>query len=385
MNEYQTKIFTELMQLCATNEAFFFKDTPLDDSIFRVFTYRLASYSDFLLPSARECRGIMFEVDKAGNPVRLACLTPSKFFNLGENPLTIGLDLSADNVDGIMDKMDGSIISTFIHKGQLRLKSKTSLSSEHVAMAMSYLQRPENEAFAVYLQGVTNMGYSIHMELTSPVLRIVLGYQDINLTILSGRNVYSGDLLVKQDIQKFGECNPLTVEFLARWVPEFKVDDVETFVAGVPAMTGIEGYVIRLNSGEHVKLKCDWYCVLHHTKDSVSSPRRLFECIVNEAADDLKAMFVEDPITLKRIAEMEGKVTKQYNHMLAEISGFYEENKDLDRKSYAIKAQGCANNLMGLKMSLYLKRPIDFKEFAIKHPELFNINKDEVYEDVVVE
>ena len=83
MNEFQTKLYNELLELTGTNEAFFFKDQVLDDITYRVFAYRLASYSDFLLPSALECRGIMFEM-KDGNPIRLAAMPMEKFFNDGE-------------------------------------------------------------------------------------------------------------------------------------------------------------------------------------------------------------------------------------------------------------------------------------------------------------
>ena len=94
MNTYQTKLFNELMTLVEGNEGFFFNDWELEEFHFRNFAYRLASYTDFLEPSALECRGHMFEIDKDGNPIRLASLPPAKFFNHLENPFTMDLDLS---------------------------------------------------------------------------------------------------------------------------------------------------------------------------------------------------------------------------------------------------------------------------------------------------
>jgi Straboviridae RNA ligase 1 len=89
MNEYQTKLYNDLMTLCDTSESFFFKDEPIGHNkygfkTFRIFNYRLCSYSDFLNESALECRGIMFEVDLKGNPIRLASLPMNKFFNYRE-------------------------------------------------------------------------------------------------------------------------------------------------------------------------------------------------------------------------------------------------------------------------------------------------------------
>lgn len=87
MNQYQLELYENLMALCAKSEAFSFKDFKLDTRTYRIFTYRLASYSDFLNPGALECRGAMFEInDFFGEivPENLASLPPHKFFNWEE-------------------------------------------------------------------------------------------------------------------------------------------------------------------------------------------------------------------------------------------------------------------------------------------------------------
>lgn len=404
MNDFQITLYNDMKRLVETNEAFFTKIQTLDGVTYQVFNYRLATYTDFLNPGARETRGIMFEVDSEGNPVRLACFMPQKFFNLGEG-LAANVDMSDDNIDGIMDKMDGSILSTFMHMGHLALKSKTSLISEHVGVATKWLN--EHEDFKWALGVFTNHGYSVHMELTSPLLRIVLGYDEVNMTILSMREIATGKVVTYQnflehfDAKKHADggilANPAAaLELLNRWVPDLSVNQmlkaaqesnpdvksVKDLVAAAKSMTGIEGYVIRLKDGEHVKIKTDWYCALHHTKDSVSAPRRLFECIINEGVDDLKGMFSEDIVTIKRIIDMETKVVRIYNGIIAEVERFYAENKDLVRKDYAIKATGLADGLMSLKMNLYQGKENDYKEFALKHIEMFDINATEVYETV---
>ena len=61
-------------------------------------------------------------------------------------------------------------------------------------------------------------------------------------------------------------------------------------------MQNIEGYVIRLASGQRVKIKTAWYLALHHTKDSINSPRRLFEAVLEEATDDMRSLFYDDKL-----------------------------------------------------------------------------------------
>lgn len=393
LNDFQKQLYNDLKNLVETNEAFLTKIQTLDNVEYQVFDYRLATHTDFLNRNARESRGIMFELDENREPIRLACFMPQKFFNYGEGD-TLKLDISDDQIDGVMDKLDGSIISTFIHKGELRLKSKTSLHSDHAKEATAWLNKPENITFKYLLQAYTHNGYAVHMELTSPMLRIVVGYEDVKLTVLSMRDNATGELTTRTDLY---QNNPQTKEFLKYWVTEYTPEQVrgmttvidptapvsvKGFIGTVKAATGIEGYIVRLKNGEHLKIKCDWYCALHHTKDSVSAPRRLFECVINGGSDDLKGMFGDDQITIKRILDMEEKVKTVYNRIVKTVEDFYEANKDLSRKDYAIKASGEADDLMSLKMNLYQGKENDYKAFCLKHIELFGVNVHQVYETV---
>lgn len=84
-------LYIDLMRLAETNEAFYFKDFPAHNSgVYRIFNYRLAQYSDWLLPSALEASGIMFHV--LDDVVTLVCRPMEKFFNDYENPLAENLD-----------------------------------------------------------------------------------------------------------------------------------------------------------------------------------------------------------------------------------------------------------------------------------------------------
>lgn len=85
MNEYQHKLYQDLLKLCDESEAFYYVDQDLDETHYRIFSYRLASYTEFLKPNALECRGHMFEIDQNGMPLRLVALPFAKFFNLGEH------------------------------------------------------------------------------------------------------------------------------------------------------------------------------------------------------------------------------------------------------------------------------------------------------------
>ena len=155
MNDFQHTLYNDLLKLTQTNEAFFYKDQELDDQTYRVFSYRLASYTDFLAPNSLECRGVMFRIIDE-KPVELSALPMEKFFNDQENPFTIGLNYN--NIKQVTLKMDGSLMSTYIHNGQLRIKSKTALGSDHAINAMRWLDLPENAEYKKQLLTLTRYG-----------------------------------------------------------------------------------------------------------------------------------------------------------------------------------------------------------------------------------
>lgn len=384
MNIREQEIYNNLLALVTSNETFYYQDFTLDNKIYRIFNYRLASYTNFLAPDAKECRGIMFELNVDGSLYRLACRPPEKFWNYLECPATMNIDLT-DVVD-IELKVDGSLISTYMHNGDLRLKSKGSLSSQQANDAMAWLFHTENKNLYSLLKQSSTDGYTVNCEWLSPNNRIVIGYEKDELKVLNIRNMIDGsylsynELLVRR-FPTFGSGN-LSSSLCDYWTDKIKVDNPIAFVASIPDMTdNIEGYVLLMASGQRMKIKTKKYLALHHTKDSINSRRRLFECIIQETADDLKAMFFDDQIALKLISDMEDLVLPKFNAFVKQVEDFYEANKGLDRKSYAIKGQQELKNTFSLAMSKYLGKEVNFKEWAVKHIEHFGV-KDEVLRTV---
>lgn len=364
MTQYPLDMFYALEHLVDTNEAFYHQDFSLDGALYRIYNYRLASFTDFEQPFGRECRGHMFEVTEDGHPIRLAALPMEKFHNLNECPTTMNLDLT--DIDEILAKADGSLMSTYDHAGEMRIKSKGSISSEQCIAAMEWIYRDENREFRSAIQFVEGEGYTVNMEWCSPIHRIVIGYTKPQLTVLNARDRKTGEYMPYHMIQAYFGGN--TVERVV-------VKDPVAFVTSIPTMTDdIEGYVVRMKSGQRVKIKTEKYLSLHHAKDSVNNPRRLYEAILDEGIDDLRSMFYTDVVAMKMIDEMQIKVDHCYNSMVNIVEKFYESNKHLDRKDYAIKGQSALSRLyFGLAMTRYLEKPVDYKAFMKKSYAAFGV------------
>ena len=363
LNLRQSDLYRNLMALAA-GEAFYFADFQHDDgSTLRIFNYRLASYTDFLQPDALECRGHMFHVDNEGNAVELLSWPPEKFFNYCENNFTMDLDLS--QVDEVYDKLDGSLISTYTLGDVLMLKSKGSISSEQAVDAMSWLK--EHPVFLEALRGATINGYTVNCEWVSPLNRIVIGYIEPSLKVLSARSRLDGSYVsYTQLVDTFDAHNV---------VKQVDVSDPVAFVASVPDMLGdIEGFVVKLKSGQRFKVKTNKYLSLHHAKDSVNNPRRLFECILEEGIDDLRSMFHTDAVAIMMIDQMQIKVDHLFNAMVKEVEGFFDVNKDLSRKDYAIKAKTEVTEMFFSRaMNKYLGKDPEYKDFLKKRYKSFGV------------
>lgn len=383
MNPRQIELWFNLMNLVNTNESFYFVDKKLDDVWYRCFSYRLANYSDFLNPDALECRGHLFEIAKSQYendlsviPIRLACWPIQKFFNLNENPMTMNLDL--DNINTIASKADGSLISTFLHNNELRLKSKTSLESEQALDAMEWLNLEQNIKFKEELYILTKLNFTINLEWCSRKNQIVLGYDTPKLIILNVRDNENGKYVhkylryIKENGHELLLCS--YQEICNNWVIYEQPEDPKNFILNVVNMKNIEGFVVKLTNGLMFKVKTDWYCDRHKAKDSINNQRQLFEAVINEVTDDLRQLFVNDSYALMKITEMEEHVKNIFTKTIHIVENFYNTNKHLNRKDYAILGQQSLEpKEFNLVMMKYIGKEVDIKEWMKKNFDSFEL------------
>jgi T4 RnlA family RNA ligase len=360
MNQQQ-QLYANLMRLVEINEAFYYVDHPLNSCIYRVFTYRLASYTDFLEPDALESRGHMFRLDLDGNMLELASWSLEKFFNYEENPMTMDLDLS--DVKFIHEKRDGSLITTYDHEGKVCVKSKTALASDQALDANRILYG--DPYLLTVATGFTLADNTVIMEYTSPENRIVLPYQTHELKILAVRDNHTGEY-VDYDFL-YSEYGDLMTR---NHTDEFDLTDMEAGVQSIYDMKGIEGFVIGLGSGQRFKVKTAEYFALHRAKDSIQSDKRLFEVALNDATDDLRTMFHDDQYTLDRITKMEALVMPLYNHLVASTEAYHNDNKHLSQKDYAVKGQKVLDRVgFHLSMQLFNGKIPDYKGMIMRNHE----------------
>lgn len=361
-------LYNNLLALCASSDAFYYVDVVRCGVSYRIFNYRLASYSDFQRVGAIECRGHTFRCDDG--IWHLASLPSSKFFNYAEH-VGWGETIDLNKISMVMDKADGSLISTvFGPSGDVFLKSKGSFISSQAIDATAYVAS-HAEFWDTVVHVATKLNYTVNFELVGPNNQIVLGYTDEKLIVLNARHMISGEYMAYSELENFFGDNVIDVYELP--------DDPTAFLSHIETTSDkIEGVVFVCN-GVLYKHKNARYISLHHIKDSINNERRLWEACVNETADDLRALFVDDPVSIAKIIDMEEKAAKVYNHADKVVNEFYNENKELDRKSYAIKGQAelVKDGLFSLAMNLYLGKSLNLKDFLVKNYKKYGIKDEE--------
>lgn len=366
------ELYNRLMNLTQISEVFFYQDSVSSaGGKYRVFSYRLASYNDFQHEDSMEARGIMFEIDEHDDFVRLVARPTKKFFNAYENPAVMyDRRTRASSIAYAMDKLDGSVISTYRDiDNEIYTKSNTTLHSDHAIKSTRMLRED-----AVLLSAVEEAdadGWTVTMEFTSPEHRIVLPYQEDKLTVLNLRHRYNGDMMFGNEMKirypGLFERSVFVDGTIISTLP--KREFLHDIVSDIRAMTGIEGYVLVFEDGGMCKVKTDWYCILHVTRENVIVESDLYKAIVTGTSDDLKQMYRNDPYAIKKIEKMEQNIFMCYNLLVQDVEAFVAAHKHLDRKAFAAVVNSSLSrelNRQGLAYVLYSGREPDYKEVLLK-------------------
>ncbi|MDD3263453.1 MAG: RNA ligase [Candidatus Nanoarchaeia archaeon] len=339
--------YDECMSLVESNpDAFITKDENVDGIDVTTFGYRLASYSDFTLNGARNMRGITFRKDTK----KLIALPFHKFFNYNENPYTMDESIKNKNIVRITEKYDGSLIYFFIINGKLYAKTKMNCFSEQSEWAMKIV-----ENISLLKKGIIdliNKGFTPMFEFISPRNQIVILYSSEELVYLGARNMNTGEYNFEY---KMKDCKN------AEYLP---FDSIETLNKILKDYYGHEGVVVTFEDGDMVKFKTSEYFNLHKVKENIYNEKAIANLILNEKIDDIKAAFSTSKELVDYIEDMEFKIKKHYFKLINHAQKFYNFNKELDRKNYAINGQKELSKIeFGLAMEFYLNGMYDIEKF----------------------
>ena len=301
----------------------------------------------------RECRGLIFDLDG-----RLVSRPFHKFFNVGERDETQQHLLDLSRPHKILEKLDGSMIRPIPFASGYRLATKAGVTDVALQSEVFVAERPEYDEF---IRHELSHGHTPIFEWCSRKQRIVLDYPEDRLVLTAIRVNDTGEYLSLDWAREFIAANK-----------EFRgVEVVQEFPAGVDSMTRllaqadgdeqIEGWIIRFDDGHMVKLKADWYVLRHKSKDQLSREKNVVAMIAGEAADDVKALLIEED--RKRLEQFSEQFWQGFNayvrDLVARIDALKAEAGG-DRKTFAVEhSRKLQQSEIAIAFGTFDGRPVD--------------------------
>ena len=321
-------LFNDLKNLVLDDDTPFYSSIQIGDdgATYEIFSYHFTDRDSWLLPSALEARGIMFETTESGEFIRIASRPMQKFFNHSHASGQGEVDfIEYGEPCHVMHKADGSLISSYLDSdGSIRLKSKGSIGSDY-AMLAEKLMFGKIELFD-FVTWCERDGYTVNMELVSPdpKFRIVLHYPEAKLIVLNVRHRETGEYMDMKSIPS---------EFFSGFADASALEHLHV-------VKGIEGYVCIDDNNNWWKEKAMWYLERHRAKDFINQPNAFVQLVLKDEADDVFALLADQPEVLAEMQALQHKVITVANRYVNSVTKYWQENKDLIRKAYAIKGKG---------------------------------------------
>lgn len=334
---FKIPTYEEAVQMCANNPAVFQETRSIvGDYEVSMFNYFLARYSDFkeqLDLGSLEMRGLTF-IHHNGESKPFIAL--HKFFNVNENESTLLDNVKHLRVSRAYEKLDGSLISfVLLPNGRVLAKSKMSFTSDQAVKAQAILDGDTRLYSTIY-----NMlldGKMPIMEITGYDNQVVVSYEhEASLSLLHVRDMNTGEYLV----------NNKDMYWLDR-VHQYHNTSLESYIRSMENMTNQEGYVLVLENGQFVKLKCPWYLALHGTVgDTKVSTKRVVECILNETLDDVYSALDSKSQKYQAVLRIEDAFHDRLAELLNQATAMltYKEVNKLDRKGFAMTYSAGSND-----------------------------------------
>jgi len=291
----------------------------------------------------RECRGITFDTATG----KVISRKYHKFFNLGERAETLPTAIDWSKPYRRFKKLDGSMITPLLIRGEVRFCTKMGLTGVAAPVDAWAEDRVEYHEFCKYWM---SQGKTPIFEWCSRIQRIVIDYPVTQLILTAIRDNESGEYMDALELKEEAASYGIPVCSFSHEQTGLDEDVVEE----IRAIEGEEGDVFRWADGTMIKLKGEWYSLLHRTLDHLHHEKDVIRLILDEKLDDVKPFLPED---LVKASEDFAKsiflgIKKMASDLYWEVQADYD-NLNRSKKKFAGKVIGANDGLRGFKFSTW--------------------------------
>ena len=282
-----------------------------------------------------ECRGLAF--DKSG---KLISRPLHKFFNVGEREQTLEKNIDWSRPHLVMEKLDGSMVRSMYFEDGFRLGTRAGVTG-HSCAAEDYMVSRKDIQYRPFMDRLYSMGYTCSFEFFSRKTMIVIDYQDSFMKLLACRHINHGHYMdYDQMVNIANQYNVPVVNQVS-----VELSEPSAFLAKTKLEKESEGYIIRFNDGQTVKVKNDWYVQLHSIVSGLNQERNIVRHLLDNELDDILPKLPESRRDyLEKFSNdfwvfykgLKGQVMKSWSNVLESIPEESPNRKDF---ALAIKKQ----------------------------------------------
>jgi len=258
-----------------------------------IFNYLIAMPASFPEPTTgdaaldrdfailRECRGLTFDLGTGLVTARKF----HKFFNVGEKDETAPHHVDWSRPHLVLHKLDGSMLTPLIGSSG-RVSWHTRLGATENAAVVSDFVDAATPRYAAFALAMGEQGQTPIFEWCSRQHRVIVDYPQDRLVLTAVRDNRSGIYL--SHAAMVGMASHFAVPVVS--VLPDPVTNIEAFRTAIEERAEIEGYVVRFDDGHMLKLKVPWYALRHRSKAQLQQERDVWDLVLNDRADDIKAL-----------------------------------------------------------------------------------------------
>lgn len=335
---YSLPSYEEAVEMCNKSDSVFYETkTNVDGFPISIFNYRLAQYSDFVLPlenkpdvSAFEMRGLTFVFNKDGSLYKRFVLL-EKFFNLNQVRNSMYSVVKDYKIRYVNNKEDGSIASFIqLPNGKIVGRSKMGFDNDQ-ANGINKIYKTNGDVNK-FVSWCLNSDIVPIFEYVAPHNRIVLRYSQEELILLRLRDNKTGRHIdIKDHLDKIGNIK------IAPFEDDHTLDDL---IEKSKTEAEREGWIVQFDNDHMVKIKTDWYCQRHGLlTNDIYREHIIIGYILDDKIDDILGQIPEDEKEAhQRIQKIISIVKQKINKLVSEINLAYSEfvKSGSDKRDYAI-------------------------------------------------
>lgn len=241
-------------------------------------------------PIVMECRSLILE---AGT-LKVVSRSFDRFFNYGE-ALNVMPEIDWNKAVAY-EKVDGSLIKIYCHKGYWYISTKGTAYGESDCMGYGVtfeqlvwkaLDCYNHDDFQHKCNKFLWEGFTYILELTSVENRVVKRYEGYKLHYLACRSNWNGRYIHSEKDQ--------ALMFGAHEIKEYRFDTPEACVRTARELKDLdEGYVIYQDGVPIAKIKSPAYVAVHHIRGEGLNPKRIMQLVLVNEQDEYLTYFPED-------------------------------------------------------------------------------------------